>query len=80
MLAQDSATRQRYVELGLDEHKSVVGNIKFDIHAPEAFEKAAQLHQQWYLENRQVVTIASTHAPEEQQILEALAPYLEFRS
>ncbi|WP_408068278.1 glycosyltransferase N-terminal domain-containing protein, partial [Acinetobacter baumannii] len=33
-LAQDSATRQRYVELGLDEHKSqVVGNIKFDIHA-----------------------------------------------
>ncbi|EHU2868605.1 TPA: 3-deoxy-D-manno-octulosonic acid transferase [Acinetobacter baumannii] len=78
VLAQDSATRQRYVELGLDEHKSqVVGNIKFDIHAPEAFVKqAAQLHQQWYLENRQVVTIASTHAPEEQQILEALAPYL----
>lgn len=38
VLAQDSATRQRYVELGLDEHKSqVVGNIKFDIHAPEAF-------------------------------------------
>jgi len=78
VLAQDSATRQRYVELGLDEHKSqVVGNIKFDIHAPEAFIKqAAQLHQQWYLANRQVVTIASTHAPEEQQILEALAPHL----
>ncbi len=45
--------------------------------APEAFIKqAAQLHQQWYLENRQVVTIASTHAPEEQQILEALAPLI----
>ncbi|MFW1886697.1 glycosyltransferase N-terminal domain-containing protein, partial [Acinetobacter nosocomialis] len=38
VLAQDIATRQRYVELGLDEHKSqVVGNIKYDIHAPEDF-------------------------------------------
>ncbi|MDX8254006.1 3-deoxy-D-manno-octulosonic acid transferase [Acinetobacter pittii] len=79
VLAQDNATRQRYVELGLDQQKSqVVGNIKFDIHAPEAFiNQAEQLQQQWYLGQRKVLTIASTHAPEEQQILQALAPYLK---
>jgi len=79
VLAQDNATRQRYIDLGLDQQKSqVVGNIKFDIHAPEAFiNQAEQLQQQWYLGQRKVLTIASTHAPEEQQILEALAPYLK---
>lgn len=79
VLAQDAATRQRYVELGLDQQKSqVVGNIKFDIHAPQTFiNQAEQLQQQWYLGQRKVLTIASTHAPEEQQILEALAPYLK---
>lgn len=79
VLAQDNATRQRYVELGLDHQKSqVVGNIKFDIHAPETFiNQAEQLQQQWYLGQRKVLTIASTHAPEEQQILQALAPYLK---
>ncbi|MFP5082972.1 3-deoxy-D-manno-octulosonic acid transferase [Acinetobacter pittii] len=79
VLAQDNATRQRYVELGLDQQKSqVVGNIKFDIHAPEAFiNQAEQLQQQWYLGQRKVLTIASTHAPEELQILQALQPYLK---
>ncbi|WP_290012877.1 3-deoxy-D-manno-octulosonic acid transferase [Acinetobacter pittii] len=79
VLAQDNATRQRYVELGLDQQKSqVVGNIKFDIYAPEAFiNQAEQLQQQWYLGQRKVLTIASTHAPEEQQILEVLRPYLK---
>ncbi|RSO33424.1 3-deoxy-D-manno-octulosonic acid transferase [Acinetobacter lactucae] len=79
VLAQDAATRQRYVELGLDQQKSqVVGNIKFDIHASEAFiNQAEKLQQQWYLGQRKVLTIASTHAPEEQQILQALAPYLK---
>lgn len=79
VLAQDNATRQRYVELGLDQQKSqVVGNIKFDIHAPEAFiNQAEQLQQQWFLEQRKVLTIASTHAPEEQQILEVLGSYLK---
>lgn len=78
VLAQDNATRQRYVELGLDQQKSqVVGNIKFDIHAPEAFiNQAAKLYQLWYLGQRKVLTIASTHAPEELQILQVLQPYL----
>lgn len=79
VLAQDNATRQRYIELGLDQQKSqVVGNIKFDIHAPEVFiNQAENLHQLWYLGQRKILTIASTHAPEEQQILQALGPYLK---
>jgi hypothetical protein len=40
--------------------------------------QAAQLQQQWYLANRQV-TIASTHAPEEQQILSTYTLF-KFRS
>ncbi|WP_336166688.1 3-deoxy-D-manno-octulosonic acid transferase [Acinetobacter sp. 161(2023)] len=79
VLAQDNATRQRYVELGLDQQKSqVVGNIKFDIHAPEAFiNQASKLYQLWYLDQRKILTIASTHASEEQQILQAIQPYLK---
>ncbi len=42
--------------------------------------QAEQLQQQWYLGQRKVLIIASTHAPEEQQILQALAPYLKVRS
>ena len=78
VLSQDVATQQRYVAVGFDEHKSqVVGNIKFDIHAPEAFvQQAAQLQRQWSLGQRQIITIASTHAPEEQQLLQHLQPYL----
>lgn len=78
LLAQDQATQQRYVELGLDPSKTqIVGNIKFDIQAPTAFSQIAeQLKQQWQLAQRKVMVIASTHAPEEQKILTALAPYL----
>jgi 3-deoxy-D-manno-octulosonic-acid transferase len=56
----------------------VVGSIKFDIHAPELFVKqAAQLKQEWSLAGRKIITIASTHAPEEQKLLSALKPYLD---
>ncbi|WP_343597099.1 3-deoxy-D-manno-octulosonic acid transferase [Acinetobacter sp.] len=74
MLAQDIATQQRYQTLGMAIDKSqVVGNIKFDIHAPDHFvEQALQLKQQWQLQQRKVITIASTHAPEEQQLLQQL--------
>jgi 3-deoxy-D-manno-octulosonic-acid transferase len=58
LLAQDIATQQRYVDLGLDQAKSqVVGNIKFDITAPQSYvEKAEQLKQDWQLLDRQVIT------------------------
>ncbi|EEH68222.1 3-deoxy-D-manno-octulosonic acid transferase [Acinetobacter haemolyticus] len=78
LLAQDKATQQRYIELGLDQTKSqVVGNIKFDITAPQQFiEQAEQLKQDWNLLGRQIITLASTHAPEEENLLEQLQQYL----
>ncbi|OEC86338.1 3-deoxy-D-manno-octulosonic acid transferase, partial [Acinetobacter sp. YK3] len=78
LLAQDVATQQRYVSLGLDQAKSqVVGNIKFDITAPEHFvAQAQQLKQEWHLAGRQIITLASTHAPEEQSLLQQLQPHL----
>ena len=77
VLAQDLATQQRFIALGMpSERTSVVGNIKFDISAPEDFvEQAVQLQQTWQLEDRKIITLASTHAPEEQQLLTALKPY-----
>ena len=77
LLAQDSATQQRFIALGMPaERTKVVGNIKFDITAPEDFvEQAAQLQQTWQLVHRKIITLASTHAPEEQQLLTALKPY-----
>ena len=78
MLAQDEATQQRYVSLGFDQANSqVVGNIKFDITAPEHFVvQARQLKQDWPLSGRQIITLASTHAPEEQSLLQQLQPHL----
>ena len=78
LLAQDIATQQRYVNLGLDQAKSqVVGNIKFDIAAPQSYvEKAEQLKQDWQLLNRQVISLASTHSPEEENLLKQLQPHL----
>lgn len=78
MLAQDDATQQRYIDLGLDPNRSmVVGNIKFDITAPSSFiEQAQQLKQDWQLADRQIVVLASTHAPEEESLLKQLQSHL----
>lgn len=79
LLAQDIATQQRYIQLGIAAEKTqVLGNIKFDITAPERFiQQADQLKQQWSLSGRKVITLASTHAPEEKEILSALRAALE---
>lgn len=78
LLAQDSVTQQRYIQLGIAAEKTqVLGNIKFDITAPERFtQQADQLKQEWQLAGRQIMTLASTHAPEEKDILSALKPAL----
>jgi len=79
LLAQDRATAERFIQLGAAPSVTqVVGSIKFDIHAPESVVKhAAQLKQEWSLAGRKIITIASTHAPEEQKLLSALKPYLD---
>ncbi|MEG1710099.1 MAG: glycosyltransferase N-terminal domain-containing protein, partial [Acinetobacter sp.] len=78
LLAQNQATLQRYLNLGMPARKSqVLGSIKFDISAPESvIQQAEQLQQAWNLASRKVITLASTHAPEEQKLLMALQPYL----
>ncbi|MFN3290016.1 MAG: 3-deoxy-D-manno-octulosonic acid transferase [Acinetobacter sp.] len=82
LLAQDQATAERFIQLGAAPSVTqVVGSIKFDIHAPESFVKqATQLKQEWSLAGRKIITIASTHAPEEQKLLNALKPYLDAQS
>ncbi|MFW1742939.1 MULTISPECIES: 3-deoxy-D-manno-octulosonic acid transferase [Acinetobacter] len=82
LLAQDRATAERFIQLGATPSVTqVVGSIKFDIHAPElAVKQAAQLKQEWSLTGRKIITIASTHAPEEQKLLNALKPYLDAQS
>ena len=79
LLAQDHAALERFIALGAKaESSQVVGSIKFDIHAPQhAVEQATQLKADWSLVGRKIVTIASTHAPEEQTLLTALKPYLQ---
>ena len=66
----DVATQQRFIDLGIPQNKTqVLGSIKFDISAPEQFiHKAQQLQQDWNLANRKIITIASTHAPEEEKL------------
>ncbi|MDH1439812.1 3-deoxy-D-manno-octulosonic acid transferase [Acinetobacter johnsonii] len=82
LLAQDRATAERFIQLGAAPSVTqVVGSIKFDIHAPEsAVKQATQLKQEWSLVGRKIITIASTHAPEEQKLLSALKPYLDAQS
>ena len=79
LLAQDIATQQRFIDLGMPQNKTqVLGSIKFDISAPEQFiHKAQQLQQDWNLANRKIITIASTHAPEEEKLFLAFKTYLE---
>lgn len=79
LLAQDTATQQRFIDLGMPQDKTqVLGSIKFDISAPEQFiHKAQQLQQDWNLANRKIITIASTHAPEEEKLFLTFKTYLE---
>lgn len=79
LLAQDIATQQRFIDLGMPQDKTqVLGSIKFDISAPEQFiHEAQQLQQDWNLANRKIITIASTHAPEEEKLFLAFKTYLE---
>ncbi|MDM1278027.1 3-deoxy-D-manno-octulosonic acid transferase [Acinetobacter indicus] len=78
LLVQDQASHSRFVALGAAaEQTQVVGSIKFDISAPPAFiEQAKMLQQDWQLTGRKVITLASTHAPEEKDVLAALKPAL----
>jgi 3-deoxy-D-manno-octulosonic-acid transferase len=69
--AQDQATADRLMALGAPAHRVVVtGSLKFDLQPPAAaLQLAEQLRQTWPLTGRIIVVAASTHEPEENQIL-----------
>jgi 3-deoxy-D-manno-octulosonic-acid transferase len=72
VLAQTKQDGERFLQLGLDPKKlSIFGNIKFDQEIPVAtFEKAKSLRAQLG-KNKNIWIAASTHAGEEEKILEA---------
>ena len=78
LLAQDQASLERFQQLGMPQSQSqVVGSIKFDIYAPQSFiDQAEQLKSEWQLLSRKIIVIASTHAPEEQLLIEAFKAQL----
>ena len=69
--AQDSATAQRFMALGADKNNVVVtGSVKFDIQPPEFLvQQTKQLKQDWQLHGRPILVAASTHDPEEADIV-----------
>lgn len=79
ILAQDQDSAERFMVLGSQKQMtSVLGSIKFDIQPPMTLlNLAAELKQSWQLGARKVLTLASTHAPEEADILAALTATLQ---
>lgn len=78
LLAQDHATQQRFIELGISAKRTqVLGNVKFDISPPKQFlDQAKKLRGDWQLQARKIITLASTHASEEAELLAHLAQAL----
>lgn len=79
--AQDQDTANRFIGLGASGSKVIVtGSLKFDLTAPEEnLELAKKLRKDWQLENRPVLFAASTHEPEELELLTAFkALHVEF--
>jgi 3-deoxy-D-manno-octulosonic-acid transferase len=69
--AQDQDTANRFIGLGASGSKVIVtGSLKFDLTAPEpSLALADKLMVDWHLMSRPVLFAASTHEPEEQEIL-----------
>jgi 3-deoxy-D-manno-octulosonic-acid transferase len=69
--AQDQDTAQRFIDLGSPVDQVVVtGSLKFDLTAPPAaLTLAHELQAKWPLAGRRIIVAASTHEPEEAQLL-----------
>ncbi len=72
--AQTAEDARRFISLGADPERTLVwGNMKFDVKVPvELVDKGHLLRSSWG-ERRPTVIAASTHAGEEEQILQAFA-------
>ena len=76
---QDEASLERFARLGKQKSEMQnLGNVKFDITAPqELLEQAKNLQKIWQLNHRKIMLLASTHDPEEQTIIATLAAQLK---
>ncbi|MDF2550281.1 MAG: gseA [Chlamydiales bacterium] len=76
-LVQSTVYQERFLQLGILPEKVVAtGNIKLDS-SPEAMEAEdlQRLRRELFLQEEDIVlTIGSTHAPEEQELMDAIGP------
>ncbi len=78
ILAQSALDAERFQELGAEKNKVLIsGNLKFDIQAPEDQVQSGIRLRQNLWPARPVWIAASTHAREEEQILQAQAWIME---
>jgi 3-deoxy-D-manno-octulosonic-acid transferase len=74
---QSDRFAKRFMELGVPSQKIVVtGNLKFD-QAIHPIDKAKWMKELAILPNDRVLTLASTHEPEEEMLLNALSPLMK---
>ena len=68
--AQHRNDAQRFIDLGIDEHKvDVTGSIKFDINVPEQVLEQGQTLKTLWGQTRPVLVLASSHEGEDDLIL-----------
>lgn len=72
VLAQSQLDRERFIAIGIDERRiAVVGNIKFDATPAESLVSAARMIREAHFGRRFVWVAGSTHAGEEEIVLQA---------
>lgn len=72
LLVQTDVEAKRYIDLGCSPEKiQVTGSIKFDVSVPETLAESTKLLRKKLGENREIFIAASTHAGEEEIILDA---------
>lgn len=79
-LVQNELYKERFTQIGIEEDKlAVTGNIKFDLTYPYRNKEELAVWKQRLGLNAQdlVLTLGSTHHPEEEQLLDALTPVWE---
>jgi len=77
LCVQSERYAQRFTELGVDPKRIVVtGNLKFD-QLQHPIDKSKWRHDLGLLPTDRILTLASTHDPEEELLLDALSPLLK---
>lgn len=76
--AQSQRDGEHYLSLGLPPQQlQIMGNVKYDLTLPEGLTEQASIWRAHWGQNRPVFIAASTHAPEEEEILKAFVKIKE---